>query len=188
MLNLLPQDVQAQQRREYRLRLGAVALLFLAFAFIVGIVSLLPFAVSSGVELMATKRDSTSNTVAPQIDRTALDEVLAFKGELNLLVPAEPQPTYSFAKSIKDATLDKPDGVSLSSFSFASVSGEAMQLVLSGVSATRDALVEFSQRLSSDAAFSSVDLPISNLSKKSDIDFSITLTVNPADAATSTQP
>ena len=65
------------------------------------------------------------------------------------------------------------DGVSISSMSTKNFS-----IIITGVSSTRDELIAFKDKLSTDKCFSNVDLPLSDLVSKDNVNFQINLNIN----------
>lgn len=177
MLNLLPPEARQSLKKEYRLRVLALAFLFLAFSVGAGVVSVLPFAISAGSAYWFGGGSPLASTAETAQGKATAATLQDFKDTLSVLDPQKFSARRSVAGTIDAVVRDTPSGVRLRGFSFISGSGADMQLELAGVSDTRDSLVSFSQNLSNDPAFTAVNLPISNYSEKTNIDFSVDLTL-----------
>ena len=66
-----------------------------------------------------------------------------------------------------------PDGIEIKSLTTNNYS-----INITGLSDTRDNLIEFKSKLVNDRCFSNIDLPLSNLVEKNDVEFGITLNIN----------
>ncbi|PIR73892.1 MAG: hypothetical protein COU40_00120 [Candidatus Moranbacteria bacterium CG10_big_fil_rev_8_21_14_0_10_35_21] len=72
----------------------------------------------------------------------------------------------------------KLDQVFDSSITLSSIVTHDYRVVLSGQAAERDKLIEFKEKLVQEECFQKVDLPLSNLTLKQDVDFTIELEIS----------
>lgn len=179
MINLLPEEYKAHLRREYRLRFFVLSTLFVIFAVVIGVVALVPGSISIGEDyFLGNAQDNrTPATDEPQKNQETLQALKDFQSTLLVLDPKKEGTEVPLSDLIRLVVQQKPIKVSLDSFSFATENEETKRLVVSGHASDRESLVSFSQRLSGNNTFAQVDLPISNLSKKENIDFSISLSI-----------
>ena len=179
MTNLLPEEYKKKLRREYNLRLVALSVLFLVLAMGLGVIALIPNTVSIGMEYFLGKRTETKPPTSEQqeAEQEAIKTFNTFRDTLGALDPEKQGDEVFLSDLIRLITQQKPAKVLLTSFSFTTESESAKRLLISGLARNRESLVAFSKRLSENSTFSQTDLPISNLSKKENIDFSLTLTV-----------
>ena len=180
MLNLLPDEAQRQLRKEYRRRFIVLSLLFLSFAVVIGSIALLPYAFSYGFDYLHYRNETPVEAPKPsEEDMQATSVLQDFQDILSVLDPKNIKGTTTtpFSELLRLVISEKPPEVLLSSFSLTVESKTRGRFVISGLARERESLVAFSKNLSEHKLFSSVDLPISNLSRKEDIDFSITLTI-----------
>ena len=179
MTNLLPEEYKKKLRREYNLRLVALSILFLVLAMGLGVITLIPNTVSIGMEYFLGKRIETKPPTSEQqeAEQEAIKTFNTFRDTLTALDPEKQGDEVFLSDLIRLVTQQKPAKVLLASFSFTTESESAKRLLISGLARDRESLVAFSKRLSENSTFSQTDLPISNLSKKENIDFSLTLTV-----------
>jgi hypothetical protein len=73
----------------------------------------------------------------------------------------------------------KPTGVILEGVRYERAQNKGETLVLSGTSATRDALVLFQESLRKEPRIANVQLPISDLASSANISFTMTATLAP---------
>ena len=168
-----PKSQRALLDREYRARAAATLSIALASAAIVGIVALLPaFVRSSTVERSALQTIAADKT-GSSTDAEAVQAELSAAGSLvSALASGRVAPRISDAvRQISSVR----SHIALSSFSVDRQDASTIVAVIQGVAPTRDELLSFKSRLEGIAPGASVDLPISELAKSSDIDFSIRL-------------
>ncbi|MBM2817592.1 MAG: hypothetical protein HW401_182 [Parcubacteria group bacterium] len=175
MLELLPNAHKKALKKEYFLRLTAVSLSFLIAVELFFLVSLLPSYFLSVVKESvvnkefenAMKSNNNSEDKELQADIKETKEMVALlksKGD-NLLM-----------KDLILKIIDrKSSGIKINGISVSYSKNGQYQIIVKGMSKDRELLKLFAERLRSEKAFSSVDLPISNFTKISDIDFNITL-------------
>jgi len=72
----------------------------------------------------------------------------------------------------------KSRGVQINGLFFHERGVEESEIVIEGISSTREALLSFKRSLEQESIFSLVDLPISNLASDKDIEFTIRTTGN----------
>ncbi len=177
-MNLLPLEARRALKKEYRKRFIALFLVMLASAVWLGASVGAPAIISSWNEYNLVKQEVG---FAPKIERSEEDKaVLASMrlfDETIILLDSHIEDGEMLTIDIIDRILgEKPASVGLTTFSLVSV-GTERRLVVSGVAQNRESLVLFSRRLEAMELFSAVDLPISNLSQRADIEFSITATI-----------
>jgi hypothetical protein len=178
-MNLLPEETKYELHREYRRRFIFLSLIFLAFAIFTGVVAALPHALAVwGNYTTAKAQVAEMKGHKPAAAEQKLTAWMQnFRGVLTVLDPHKRVDATAFSEIIRIILNEKPDGVTLQSFSLTAEDASTRHVVLSGVAARRESLVLFPKRLMANTAFSKVDLPISNLGKREHIEFSITVTV-----------
>jgi hypothetical protein len=179
MTNLLPEEYKNKIHREYRLRYYAVISLFVFFAIGISVFVLVPNAFTAGTEYFLARQAETQ-IINPEDEKRVKDmnaELLLFRETLGVLDPKKEVTPVLLSEMMRLVAMQKPAQVSLESFGFVSETEAVKKILLSGLAENRESLVAFSKRLTENKTFTKVDLPISNLSKKQDIEFSITLTI-----------
>ncbi len=178
MINLLPENARALALREYRLRFLIVALFFVSLSLAIGTVVMVPRVFSLAVSYFSLDKASAPiSHEQTDEEKVAAKDVQQFKDMLRVLDPNRIKETGSFSGLIGQILAQKPAGLALNSFVAAYDGEKTERIVISGISSSREALVSFSKNLTDSGLFTTVELPISNLSKKDHIDFSMTLTI-----------
>lgn len=174
MLNLLPQAEKTQQIRDYKIRFWTMCALFACALLVVAIVGLSPTYLSMRGEmqiLLDQKKEvdqQNSQASVEEADRLAAGNVVAAGiieariGELKQRYPTTSIVSKVFAK--------KPDTITLGSIQ---VSGK--EVVLRGIAATRADLIAFNSALREDALFANSTLPIGDIAKSTQAEFTINI-------------
>lgn len=176
MFNVLPDSLKKLIRQEYYFRLAIiVALAFIALQ-VIGLFLLLPSWVLSTYKEQEALSDVAAVHESPMENHlqsvsdtiTQTNRTLAV---MNTLLYPEAAPLF------QDILSRQPAGVHLTGFSYTLADDGTASIVASGNALTRNILVSFEKSLEKSSLFASVNLPVSNLAKDTDIPFSITLSV-----------
>ncbi len=176
MFNLLPDNLKQEIKSEYKMRRISVALVLLIIIQISVFFFLFPSWILSNTKetSIVIQLEKTDETSLSSDSSKIRDKIKSINNELNLLSTALVYPRFS---PIVDHILSQRNqSISLDSFSLNN--GKTSVLTIRGISSTREALVSFVDSLKASSQFSSVDLPVSNLAKSKNIDFSITLNIS----------
>lgn len=180
MYTLLPEKQIKGLQKEYHIRIFILFLLCVSGAIWIGIGSLLPsYILSVGQERSAENQvlEIQKSTKAP-VNASATAEVAA--SNANILLVKNAEDNILFSTIIENIVADRISGVSINDIELAHapVNGNPNQtnIAVRGIASNRDVLVNFEHKLSGDPEFSSVVLPISDLTKSQNIAFSITMT------------
>jgi hypothetical protein len=179
MLNLLLRKDRYDLRKEYTLR-------FWIIMSAVGILSLLVFMVllfSINIFVWVENQIVTQQleTVLGADNTKQREEVHEMTRNINRQVNTfnKTQPEYSgFLSQILNA---QPAGVGLNSIDFNSVTEEDEEFIkisIQGQSGLRNNMVQYAENLRQIPQFRNVDLPLSNLTQDTNINFRITLDTN----------
>ncbi|MCX6717151.1 MAG: hypothetical protein NTU76_00555 [Candidatus Taylorbacteria bacterium] len=175
MLNFLTQNIKNKVINEYSLRI-VVVLLIMVFIVCVFLISLfLPSffmsiyknsAVDDQYKMMLsnTKEDSI-NSIEIVKENNSLISVLS-SGTQNI--------STSTSEFIEKIFLLKNQNIKISSISVSNKTNE-VKIIIGGISKTRDGLTLFNKALKNSHYFDEIILPVVNLLKSTDIEFSITL-------------
>lgn len=179
MFNLLPESLKSTIRSDYKQRVVVVGLLVVIFIQI----SFLLFLVPSWLISMYKEKDALVATEAMNQSKmvssiNSISTVIADTNtKLNIISKAL---EYKKVLPILNTIINnKTSSIRLNDFSYTYLSSNSASVVISGVSATRDSLVAFVNALQKTTQFKNVDLPVSNLTKDKNINFSLTLSVSP---------
>jgi hypothetical protein len=177
MFNVLPDGLKEQVRKEYATRMwimvGVVCVcvqisaLFFLFPSIEASMYKKSDIVLSLDSLRSAQKMSEQESWSQRIPRTnATLEMINTMLQYPRVVPA------------MELILSKrPHGILLTDIAYESKDAANSSVVLRGVSKDREALVSFVKTLKESAFFESVELPVSNLAKEKNIDFSISTSI-----------
>ena len=178
MINFLTEELKGEVKKEYVFRILIVFFISLFVVMIISICLLMPASFLSKTkvevvnqELLETKSSSLSSNSAfvSQINKT--NEMVK---ALSLNIDDKDKISTLLEKTLAV----KNSNIKISSLSSSLGHDQSESLTVYGVSNTRDGLIMFVKDIKSLGIFSSVDFPVSNLIKDSNIDFKIGLTVN----------
>lgn len=174
MFNLLPEDDKAAMRREYRMRLATVSLWFLFATLLAASLLLVPsLFLSSKKEEIARRRLESPTQGVSAADAARIEKELRATEEKVKLLRAKETAPYFHELFLRIAALASAR-ISISSFSAAQTEGgRGYRVDIGGTAKDRAALVSFQKEIERFAEFGEVILPISNLAKDADIEFSI---------------
>lgn len=172
MANLLSPGYVQRLRREYRLRLAVVGALFVLGSVCIGIVFLLP-----GYSYAVSERSGAKYELSELRNRVS---VLERSADAEILRRAREQVRALSPQGITEPTelltkllVLRPDGILIENITLQGAQGSGAEVIIGGVSQTRDSLVRYEALLKKDAVVASVDLPVSNLAKEANLDFSM---------------
>ena len=167
----LPHDEKKEIRRDYRVRALIVLLFFISTAVIVGIGALFPAYIHASLEeglylRQASALKQTDEAAALSVAEKDLSESSSLMSALAGSVTPDP-----FSSAIADVVSARGN-MELSSFSLTR-SSSGLSITIEGLAPTREALLSFKSRLEALSPGISVDLPVSELARESNIQFSI---------------
>lgn len=174
--DLLPRSKKRALRREYFVRLIAVALGLLTLLVVIHGVLLLPAYLYARAEVSGEQAElARISTSASSAQEHAVNEqIAAVQSDITYLSRLESQPT---ASGLFRAILLVPHpGVTISGFTFtAPTAAAAGQMTITGTARSRDTLRAYVASLGQLKYVSKADLPISAYAKDSAIPFTVTL-------------
>lgn len=181
MFNVLPDTSKIEIKKEYKLRFWIMALIVL---IVVQFSSL--FFIFPAIEASTYKRDDMRASIetlrkarAEKESETAFQIIPRANTALEILRTTVAYPRV--LPAVRLVLSKQTDTLRLVEFLYNSNSDskDASQstLIVKGVSANREALVSFVKNLKDSGFFTSVDLPVSNLAKEKNIDFSISASI-----------
>lgn len=174
MINLIPPDAQKQVKREYWVRVFSVWSFLVGSALLMVIVFHIPAYVLIQNQLLtyleefndATNKSQTMEDSKKVIERAnRISEMLA-----------KPNITIPFSKVVADIEEVVGEGIRVEGYTFNRLSTGITPIVVTGKAETRAGLSAFRDALEANSYFKTVTLPLSDLAKDSDIEFSITIT------------
>lgn len=175
MLELLPNEQKKALKKEYLLRLFVVILLLLFILEILFLVVISPSYFLSIVKARVIKKEFDQ----PVKSKRALENKNLqknIKDSKEILSLLRPEDDKSLLKNVILKIIEnKNSGISINGISAVNSKKGQYQIVITGTSINREFLKTFADSLKTEKSFNSIDLPISNFTKISNIDFSISL-------------
>ncbi len=177
MFNLLPENLKAKIKSDYKLRFFIIIIIFFICVEISFLILLLPsWLISINKEQNAVLE--TNNANESQLSKDASPVSLIITATNQRLTAIDKTLQYPEFFPILNTILDnKTSSIRLTQFLYTPKDSANATLSLGGVSTTREALVSFVKALQTSGAFATVDLPISNLAKDTNISFLVNLTI-----------
>ncbi|MFA5934380.1 MAG: hypothetical protein WC827_00620 [Candidatus Paceibacterota bacterium] len=174
MLNFIPEKNKGKIITEYFFRFFTYFLLFSFFTLVVLISLFLPSNFYSKYknnnisgQLSSIKGEVGENNEDPiEIIKDVNKYVKIFVNE---------KEKTQFSDIIQKIISLKNKNIKISSISVINDVGDTVKIVINGISGTRDSLTSFDRELKNEGYFQSVELPVSNLIKNIDSDFTMTL-------------
>lgn len=177
---LLPENEIKKLKREYRTRLVIFMLFFMSCAVLFGIAALAPgYILSYSLEKDALdKLDVLQKSRQTSGSNNMIKELADSNKIINKL--KDYKTSIPFSSIISKIISYKPSGVSIRSFDVSSLTEEAsstINAVIQGKASSRESLVLFRDKISSDPLVEKVELPVSDLAKSKDISYSIKISI-----------
>jgi|GEM_PF-2482162 len=180
-MNLLPQTEKENLKKGLKYRLLVVVLFLTTGVFLLGFITLLPsYFLASGY---FSKDVPSSSNIGAESEETA-KEILDLPSEIDskLKFLGANIDSVRAVDSIYKIVDLLPDKVTLDSISFSrktvpAKANSSINVLVSGTAFDRESLVSFSTALEDSDLFSSVKVPVSSLTKDSNLPFSINLII-----------
>jgi hypothetical protein len=174
MIGFLPKKLENEIVREYRFRVVSIFLINIFFVFVFACVFILPaYIFSSYKNKMISNQLNLINSTKTEYSNLLLEEGKKDNEIISTLnLGSEYQ--INIDESLQVILGLRNENIKISSISIIKNS-KKVEVILQGVSKTRDGLITYVKDLKKDGTFSSVDLPISDLVKSLNIDFKINL-------------
>ncbi|OGF82370.1 hypothetical protein A3B18_02190 [Candidatus Giovannonibacteria bacterium RIFCSPLOWO2_01_FULL_46_13] len=176
MINLLPYEDKKTGARENLRRFLVMAISFVSIVVLFGIILIVPTFISLRVQRESLKDEEANAKSGAPLDRLKEIEVEINKlnSRLGVLESRSGSPVASDA--IKKVIDSAPGGISVEEISFSEPRGlEPAKIILNGMADKREDLVAFVKSLEDSGEYDKVDSPLSNILKKTEVDFSLSL-------------
>lgn len=168
-LNLIPPNKKEEIRKSRRLRIAIRTEIALTIIAVVFLAVLLSFSYSLELDLAGENMLNSEIEKADQFEKIKnYDNQFAQANERIAQVAAIDQAQIYWSKIFKKISQLILPGIEVRSLSI-----DQNYVTISGLSDTRDSLIEFKGKLEEDACFLDIVLPLSNLVDKVDVDFRI---------------
>jgi hypothetical protein len=174
-MRFLLEEETAHVRREYRLRLLAIGFVLTGVSALISTVLMLPsyFLTVSKEHIVQTRAEVLQGSASIKENEVFTALLIGAQEKLALFFDTDARAELSGI--VAEVVLYKPSGISLTSITYEQMPKNIARMVIVGLADNRDVLLTFKQSLERGGLFESVDLPVSNLAKDHDINFSITV-------------
>jgi hypothetical protein len=171
MINLLPQKEKALIHKEYLLRRIALylAILFI-LAIIAGILLIPSYILSFSRRNAAESTLSQPATESQQQNTLLMNQIQKTKSALVVLAPENPVKLPTDIIGI--ITKHKTPQITVNDISYKYIKPNSFIVSIKGLAKTRQSLTSFKASLEQEPGIAEIILPISNLAKDSNIEFS----------------
>jgi hypothetical protein len=179
MSNLLSPKDKKEIKREYLLRLMAVATLFLGMTMVVALILSLPsyFLSSSKVELVSDRVDFLKSYIKKRQESNVTLGLLKTNEKIEALQNINEN---RLSESIQLILNEKTESIKITGITLRETGDNGRDIFVSGMARNRDSLISFRDSLKLISFFVEVDLPISNLAKNQNIDFNLRIRLRSA--------
>lgn len=178
-MNLLPETEKNLIKKGLRARSLVVVSGLVSAGMLIGLVMLLPAFFLTRVQLATTVFDG-NNSKSENADSTKAFLSLPNEVEAKIEFLEESSGKVGATNAISKVVENLPSGLIFESITFrrqAEKSKKGVNINVSGVAKTREALVSFREALIRSEYFESVDMPVGSLTKEKDLPFSISVTI-----------
>lgn len=178
MLNLLPEYKKKSFHKTYFTRVVVVGVWLFAGATALGAVTLAPTYFSTALEIrtLEAERTALEERMFDSGEGGSVLEVLTRDAILTRLVTevgTQPAPSSYLDEVFEERT----DAIYIESVRFQENSEGEKSLVVRGGAATREDLVAFKDALEQHERFAQVSLPLQDLAKREDVEFTVSLVI-----------
>jgi Tfp pilus assembly protein PilN len=177
MINLIPNEEKKKMSKDFYFRLITVFFVMLSISLLIASVAILPtyFLFSAEEDSINTKLEFQKSESIPLLDQDTLIVIKDLGNKLDLIENTQKNEFVFSQKVINEIILKKIPSIKITEISFQNNPQTGRKINISGKAPSREILLSFRRALEDDAAFSKVDLPISNFVKGSNIEFYLSL-------------
>jgi hypothetical protein len=177
MFNLLPENLRKKIITEYRLRLTIMAFIFIIIVQVSFLIFLFPSWLTSYYreKEFAGRSDEINKFLATSDLSSTTSFIKSLNTKLNIINDNLDYPRL--VPIVNEALLKRTPTIKLNEIYYNVTSAKGGELILKGIGSSRESLVSFTESLKKISFFKKVDLPISNLAKDKNIDFSINIII-----------
>ena len=175
MITLLPEQDRSRAHIEYRLRLVSVAAVLLGGVLLFGAAALVPSYVAARVAALSAEEEA--GIAAAAADSAALQDAARSLSVSNALLSAISlqsgmrRPSEAFGSVLAARSV----GISITRMEYEVSGANTLALRLSGIAATREALLAFRQSVQHLSGVTAADIPIDNLTKAQNVPFVLSI-------------
>jgi Tfp pilus assembly protein PilN len=175
MINLIPNEEKKKMAHSFYFRLAILLILMLSFAISFAALALVPsYIISEAKEkLIEEKLNSQKSEPVPVLDQATSAAIQDLDMKLGLVEGLQSK-TFLVSRDIINEILNSQvPNIKITTLFYDSGGVGGKKINISGTANSRETLLLFRRSLESNPAFKSVNLPIENFVKGSDIQFSL---------------
>jgi hypothetical protein len=177
MINLIPNEEKKVMYKDFYLRLTTLCFVMLGASVLFAAVSILPsyFLSSTEKNFISGELKLQENDSSATPDQSTLALIKDLKDKLGLVENSEKNKSEFSQKIINGIVLKKIPSIKITGIFYQNDPQTGKRVNINGLAESREVLLLFRKSLEDDAAFSNVDLPVSNFIKGSNIKFNLSL-------------
>ena len=177
MINLIPNEEKKAKVKDFYFRLLVTFFVMQGVSVLIATIGILPayFLSSAKKNLINTKLAMQQNEPVPLLDQKTMATIQDLNNKLDLVEKNKSNKYIVSQKIINEIVLEKMPDIKIATISYQSDSTKGKTVKISGLAKSRERLLLFRRALEDNTAFKTVDLPISNFVKGSDIQFYLSL-------------
>ncbi|MBU0999320.1 hypothetical protein KKG24_03395 [Patescibacteria group bacterium] len=177
MINLIPKEEKKKMIKAFYYRLGILFVVMLNLCLLVAFFSILPSYFISSVKnsLINTRLENQKLKLLPPLGEESLALIKDIDNKLSLVEKFEKNKFLVSSEVINAILLQKIPDIKITQILYKNDEINGRKISITGIAPSREVLLLFRQLLEDSPAFTSVDLPISNFVKGSDINFHLSL-------------
>jgi hypothetical protein len=177
MINLIPNEEKKKMTKYFYYRLAVLFLAMLCVSLFIAILALLPayFFSNSKNNIASKKLEIQKTQYVPLFGQETETVIKDINNKLNLIESAEKNKFLVSEKVINAIFMKKISSIKITQISYENNSTTGRKISIRGTAPSRETLLSFRKALEDGSSFKSVDLPISNFVKGSDIQFYLSL-------------
>ncbi len=178
MINVLPKEEKKALKREYWLRFASVTFSLLSIIGVIATLLLLPsYFFSISKMALAEEKLETFNRANPDIATYDINTtILTINSKLGLLVVKDQAQPVS-EKIMTTILGNLPSGITIENILYTETEAKDTIIEVHGIASDRTALRTYQSTLKENPAIKEADVPLSDFLGKSDIDFTMTITL-----------
>lgn len=177
MINLIPKEEKKNMTIDFYYRIALLYFLVFDFCIIVFLISIVPayFISSAKYSSVNLKLETQAKEPLPLLGEQSLVVIKDINNKLNLVENSEKNKFLVSFKVINAILLKKRSDVKITQILYENDATKGKRISITGTAPSRSILLLFRQDLENSLSFKSIDLPISNFVKGSNIQFYLNL-------------
>jgi len=178
MINLIPNEEKKRMVRGFYFRLSVLLLFMLCLGIFIAILSILPaYFLSSSKRSIAEQKLAVQKAEAVTLSDQETGDVLKDINTKLSVIEIAAKNKFLISEEVINAILSKKvSTIKITKISYEDGGAKGRKISVEGTALSRDVLLAFRKALESNPSFKSVDLPISNFVKGSNIQFYLNIT------------